>query len=154
MTTERTIIPEIRSVNNLNQEFSTDQSVRLNYNSSPQLDINHDLSLDTSGNLIMATNRQNLEQWISKALATPISHYISYNRSFGNLINNLIGQIDDDILESIAEGVIRELLISDPRIFDLANFSLTKEDDRMFANFSVITYDFDNIDIERSFLFI
>lgn len=83
-----------------------------------------------------------VKQFITKALHTPRYRYLVYSHQYGSEVYDLIGQnLPMELLEVEIPRLIKEALIYDDRIMDVTDFSLTRVEDKLYVDFTVILAD-------------
>ncbi|AND39625.1 DUF2634 domain-containing protein [Cytobacillus oceanisediminis] len=93
-----------------------------------------------------------LRQFIAKAVRTARYRFLIYTDDYGCELDSLIGDdLSPELLQSEIPRILREALIYDDRIQDVVNFEITRESDKLYVNFSVITTDGTNITEEVTF---
>lgn len=87
-----------------------------------------------------------LRQFIYKAIRTARFRYLIYDDQYGSELEDLIGSdVTDAFLNEEIPRVIREALIYDDRIADVRDFSIKRESDGMFVEFTVVKTDGDTL---------
>jgi len=87
-----------------------------------------------------------LRQAIVKAIRTARFRYLIYDDQYGSELEDLIGSdVTDAFLNEEIPRVIREALIYDDRIADVRDFSIKRESDGMFVEFTVVKTDGDTL---------
>ncbi|MDQ0174371.1 DUF2634 domain-containing protein [Bacillus chungangensis] len=81
-----------------------------------------------------------LKQFIRKALITRRSRYLIYDDDYGCEIPGLLGEdVTDGYLQSEIPRMVREALVYDDRIEDVTNIVVTRKNDSVFIQFTVIS---------------
>lgn len=92
----------------------------------------------------MIDQKQALEQFVRKALATPrFRHYI-YSAKYGSEIEDLMGEdVTLNFLNSEIPRLVTEALIYDDRIQNVVDFVVTKDptSDKVITSFTVVSTD-------------
>lgn len=84
--------------------------------------------------------RAALEQFITKAVATARGRFLIYDAEYGSELDDLIGDdVPLDLLVTEIPRVIKEALIADERIYDVANFVIERAVDAVYVTFTVVS---------------
>lgn len=92
----------------------------------------------------MIDQKQALEQFARKALATPRFNHLIYSAKYGSEIEEQMGEdVTLDFLESEIPRLVTEALIYDERVKDCVDFVITKEpeSDKVFVDFTLVSTD-------------
>jgi hypothetical protein len=80
-----------------------------------------------------------LRQFITKAIQTARFRYLIYDDQYGSELEDLIGAGGtEELLNEEIPRLIREALIYDDRIADVRDFSIRRESDRVYVEFTVV----------------
>jgi hypothetical protein len=84
--------------------------------------------------------KEAMKQFVAKAVATARFRYLIYDGQYGCELDDLIGQdVTPELLTIEIPRVIKEALIYDERIVDVGAFSISREGDKLFVEFTVHT---------------
>jgi hypothetical protein len=87
-----------------------------------------------------------LRQFVIKAIKTARFRYLIYDDQYGSELEDLIGaDVTEAFLNEEIPRVIREALIYDDRIADVRDFSIRRESDRVYVEFTVVKTDGDTL---------
>ncbi|KQC48536.1 terminase [Geobacillus sp. Sah69] len=80
-----------------------------------------------------------LRQFIIKAIQTARFRYLIYDEQYGSELEDLIGAGGtEELLNEEIPRLIREALIYDDRIADVRDFSIRRESDHVYVEFTVV----------------
>jgi Protein of unknown function (DUF2634) len=83
-----------------------------------------------------------LRQFIAKAIRTARYRFMIYNGDYGCEIEDIIGaNVSQELLNVEIPRFIREALIYDDRIDDVVDFVITRDSDKVYVAFTVVTAD-------------
>jgi len=90
----------------------------------------------------MTDGQEAVRQFIRKAIETARYRFLIYNSSYGCELTTLLGQdISHELLKREIARVITEALLVDDRIQVVDEFEIRRDNDQIFANFTVHTHE-------------
>ena len=88
------------------------------------------------------------QQFAMKALMTERSKYAIYTDDYGTELLDLIGEdVTADLLESEIPRMVEETLIYDDRIDSVSDITLTRDGDKLFISFRLVTVTGEEVEI-------
>ena len=91
-----------------------------------------------------------IKQFALKALITERSKYGIYSDDYGTELLDLIGEdVTADLLDSEIPRMVEETLIYDDRIDSVSNITLTRDGDKLFISFQLVTVTGEDITTEE-----
>lgn len=91
-----------------------------------------------------------LQQFIAKAIRTPRLRYLIYDDQYGSELEDLIGaDVTPEYLETEIPQIISDALVYDDRISEVTDFELSRDDDRLYVNFTVVKSDGQILTVEE-----
>ena len=96
------------------------------------------LNFDTGRMYGTVDGKDALKQFIYKTIITTRFRFPIYNDQYGCELEDLIGEdIPFELLKSDVSRVIKDALIYDDRINEINDFTVIKENDKLFISFTV-----------------
>ena len=135
------VSPDISAFIDIYREISRTLPENIKYDKSPKLDFEVGDFIVENGNFMIAENKDNLRQWVSKTLATPINNHAIYEREFGNALNNYLGRLPNSTLVNIVAELLRDVLFVDNRIKSVINIKYNVDDSVLYVTFEIIAFD-------------
>lgn len=102
------------------------------------------LGTDSIGGLI--DGEEALRQFIRKAIQTARYRFLIYTDQYGSELESLVGEdVSAELLQAEIPRLVREALIYDDRIDDVVDFEISRDSDKVYVAFHVVTADGLNI---------
>lgn len=93
-----------------------------------------------------------LKQFIVKAMGTARYRFLIYDDQYGSELDDLIGDdFSPELLQAEIPRIIREALVYDDRIEDVVDFEITRDSNKLYVGFRVVTTDGTSITEEVTF---
>lgn len=91
-----------------------------------------------------------LRQFIVKAITTARFRFLIYDEQYGSELDELIGaDVSLELLQMEIPRVITEALIYDDRVADVTDFEVTRDGDKLFVSFRVITSEGEDVILDE-----
>jgi hypothetical protein len=122
------------------------------YGEGWQFDFNTgEFILTPTGQVARTTGVDTLIQWIRKTLITNRYTYPIYPRWYGSDLETMIGSaVATHAVAAEVLHMIKDSLLVDNRIKDISNMSATVDGDRLFASFTVISFNADIFTLQQA----
>jgi phage baseplate assembly protein W len=83
-----------------------------------------------------------IRQFVRKTITTPRFRFLIYDDQYGCELENLIGQdVTNEYLEHDIPRMITEALVYDDRISNVTDFVITRDSDKVYVSFTLVTSD-------------
>ncbi|KQL18863.1 DUF2634 domain-containing protein [Cytobacillus solani] len=91
-----------------------------------------------------------LRQFIIKAITTARFRFLIYDEQYGSELDELIGaDVSLELLQMEIPRVITEALIYDDRVADVTDFEVTRDGDKLFVSFRVVTTEGEDVILDE-----
>lgn len=91
-----------------------------------------------------------LRQFIVKAITTARFRFLIYDEQYGSELDELIGaDVSLELLQMEIPRVITEALIYDDRVADVTDFEVTRDSDKLFVSFRVVTTEGEDVILDE-----
>lgn len=110
------------------------------FNMKVQTSRTYSLNIETGEISGKVDGLEAIKQYVIKAIKTPRFRHVIYSFSYGCEMEELIGQdFTEDFFKSEIQRMIKEALIYDERIEDVHSFTINRNAENIYIDFTVET---------------